>query len=289
MHYQGDVFRPPSEAKSILLQVTTGCSHNKCTFCGMYKNSRFSIKDDDIIMEDIEYASRHFQRQKRLFICDGDALILPQKRLLHILNAIREQLPWVERVGIYANTKSIRLKSDEDLQKLRDAGLKIAYMGLESGDDVTLEHICKGSNAQRMVEMGKRLRSAGMLLSVTVLLGIAGKKRSHVHAVETGRVLSAIDPEYVGALSLMLSQGTDLYSSYEKGLFELLEPMEMLEELAVMITHTDLSGGYFHANHASNYLPIKARLPEEKEKTLQLIHSALQGKVGLKAEQYRSF
>lgn len=289
MHYQGDVFRPPSEAKSILLQVTTGCSHNKCTFCGMYKNSRFSIKDDDIIMEDIKYASRHFQRQKRLFICDGDALILPQKRLLHILNAIREQLPWVERVGIYANTKSIRRKSDEDLQKLRGAGLKIAYMGLESGDDVTLEHICKGSNAQRMIDMGKRLRSAGMLLSVTVLLGIAGKKRSHVHAAETGRVLSAIDPEYVGALSLMLSQGTDLYSSYEKGLFELLEPMEMLEELGLMITHTDLSDGYFHANHASNYLPIKARLPEEKEETLRLIQSALQGKVGLKAEQYRSF
>ena len=289
MHYQGDVFRPPSEAKSILLQVTTGCSHNKCTFCDMYKNSRFSIKDDDIIMEDIEYASRHFQRQKRLFICDGDALILPQKRLVKILRAIREQLPWVERIGIYANTKSIRLKSDQDLQELRGAGLKIAYMGLESGDDVTLEQICKGSNAQHMINMGKRIRSAGMLLSVTVLLGIAGKERSHIHAAETGRVLSAMDPEYVGALSLMLSQGTPLYSSYEKGMFQLLEPLEMLEELALMITHTDLSDGYFHANHASNYLPIKARLPEQKEETLQLIHSALQGKVSIKSEQYRLF
>lgn len=289
MHYQGDVFRPPSEAKSILLQVTTGCSHNKCTFCGMYKNSRFSIKDDATIMEDIDYAARHFQRLRRLFICDGDALILPQRRLLRILEAIGERLPWVERVGIYANTKSIRQKTDADLRALREAGLKIAYMGLESGDDVTLQRICKGGDAAAMVAMGQRLRRAGMLLSVTVILGIAGRERSHAHAKASGLALSAMDPEYVGALSLMLTPGTQLHTAYENGNFVLLDPLEMLEELRIMISHTDVSGGYFHANHASNYLPIKARLPEEKEATLEQIHQALQGKVSLKEERYRLF
>lgn len=289
MHYEGDIFRPPSEGKSILLQVTTGCSHNKCSFCGMYKNSRFSIKDQAVIMEDIAYAASHFRGQKRLFLCDGDALIIPQKRLLEILNAVTEKLPWLERIGIYANGKSIRMKSDQDLKELHEAGLDIAYLGLESGDDQTLKDISKGSDANEMVTGGQRVRRAGIKLSVTVLLGIGGKKRSHMHARETGKALSAIDPEYVGALSLMLTPGTPLYTAYEQKEFVLLEPHEMLEELGIMISHTHMSGGYFHANHASNYLPVKAYLPEDKEKTLELIKSALAGKIDLKKEQYRAF
>ncbi len=287
MHYQGDIFRPPSEAYSILLQVTTGCSHNKCTFCRMYKNSRFSIKDQETILADIDYAARHFRHQDRLFLCDGDALILPQERLLAILVAIREKLPWVTRVGTYANTKSIRMKSPEQLCQLRQLGLSIAYMGLESGDDVTLAAINKGADASRMIDMGRKLRAAGIKLSITVLLGIAGRERSHNHAQETGRVLTQIDPEYVGALSLMLVPGSPLFAAHEQGNFPLLSSQEMLEELALMIAATELTGGYFHANHASNYLPIKARLPQDKEATLRLISQALQGQVSLKPEYLR--
>ena len=135
MHYVGNIFRPPSEANSILLQVTTGCSHNKCSFCGMYKDARFSIKDEAMIDEDLAFAARHCRRQHRLFLCDGDALIIPQPRLVAILQAIRDRLPWVTRVGAYANTKGIRRKSPEELAQLRALGLHILYMGLESGDD----------------------------------------------------------------------------------------------------------------------------------------------------------
>ena len=153
MHYQGNIFRPPSEANSILLQVSTGCSHNKCSFCGMYKESRFTIKSDEVIMADIDFAALHCRRQNRLFLCDGDSLILPQKRLLPILKAISTKLPWVERIGTYANTKSIKMKTPEELADLREHGLGMAYMGLESGDDTTLKAVQKGATAEKMIQM----------------------------------------------------------------------------------------------------------------------------------------
>ena len=287
MHYEGNIIRPPSEAGSILLQATVGCSHNKCTFCGAYKGERFKIKSDEMIMADLDFAATHYRRQERLFICDGDAMIIPQKRLVNILSAIRQKLPWVTRVGVYANTKSLHLKSAADLDQLAKLGLGIAYMGLESGDDATLAAICKGASADKMIRMGRKARQAGIRLSLTVLLGVAGRQRSLVHARKTGEVLSAIDPEYVGALSLMLIPGTPLFTDYEAGTFELIGPDEMLMELGTMIAHTCLTGGLFHANHASNYLPIRARLPEDKEATLKLIDAALAGKVKLRSEWMR--
>ena len=288
MHYEGDIYRPPSEADSILLQVAVGCSHNKCTFCSSFKQKRFKIKSDDIIMEDIAFAAKHFKRQRRLFICDGDALIIPQKRLLKILAAIRENLPWVTRVGIYGNTKSLDMKTPEQLEELRDMGLGIVYMGLETGDDTTLKRINKGANSDKMIRMGKKAKAAGLKLSITVLIGIAGRERSQIHARETGRVLSAIDPEYVGALSLILVPGTLLHQSYEAGEFELLEPIEMLKELRTMFATTHLTGGLFHANHASNYLPIRARLPEDQQQILKQIDAAIAGEIPLKPEYMRA-
>ena len=288
MHYEGNIIRPPSEANSILLQVTVGCSRNKCTFCGTYRGDRFRITSDEIILEDIAFAARHCKRQRRVFLCDGDALIIPQKRLLKILIEIEKQLPWVTRVGVYANAKSLKMKTSEQLEELRSHGLGIAYMGLETGDDVTLKNIDKGASADHMIRMGRKARAAGIKLSITVLLGIAGRQRSLNHARETGRVLSAIDPEYVGALSLMLIPGTPLFQDFKAGDFTLIEPAEMLQELRTMIAHTDLSRGLFHANHASNYLPIKARLPRDKEATLQLIDNALAGKISLKPEYLRA-
>ena len=288
MHYEGNIIRPPSEANSILLQVTVGCSRNKCTFCGTYMGERFRIKPDSIIMKDIEFAAQHCKRQRRVFLCDGDALIVPQKRLLNILKTIEERLPWVTRVGVYANAKSLEMKTIEELKTLKNHGLGIAYMGLETGDDVTLKKINKGATSSKMIAMGKKAREAGLKLSLTVLLGIAGRDRSHVHAKETGRVLSAIDPDYVGALSLMLIPGTPLFDDLQSAKFELIEPDEMLAELRTMIADTHLTKGLFHANHASNYLPIKARLPKEKEKTLTLIDQALAGKIALKPEYLRA-
>ncbi|MBW1607924.1 MAG: B12-binding domain-containing radical SAM protein [Deltaproteobacteria bacterium] len=288
MHYEGNIIRPPSEANSILLQITVGCSRNKCTFCGAYKGERFRIKTDSVIMEDIAFASNHCRRQRRVFLCDGDALIVPQKRLMNILMEIEKQLPWVTRVGAYANSKSLKMKTLDELKALKAHGLGILYMGLETGDDVTLKKINKGATSEEMIQMGIKARAAGMKLSITVLLGIAGKKRSQVHARETGRVLSAIDPEYVGALTLMLIPGTPLYEDYKDGEFPLLKPEEMLNELKTMIAATELSKGLFHANHASNYLPIKARLPKDKAVTLRLIDEALAGKISLKPEYFRA-
>ena len=288
MHYEGMIIRPPSEANSILLQVTLGCSHNKCTFCGTFREKRFNIKKDDVIFEDIEFARNNCRRQNRLFICDGDALIVPQKRLVPILERIRERLPWVERIGVYANTKSIKMKTEEELEQLRNLGVKIAYMGLESGDDKVLKDIRKGATAEKMITMGRKLKRAGIKVSVTVLLGLGGKDGSMDHARETGRVLTAMDPDFVGALSLMLIPGTELHDQYEAGDFELLGPEDMLTELGGMIAATTLTNGLFHANHASNYLPIRARLPGDKEKTLELISQALAGNVPLKPEHMRA-
>jgi radical SAM superfamily enzyme YgiQ (UPF0313 family) len=288
MHYEGNIIRPPSEANSILLQVTVGCSRNKCTFCGTYMGERFRIKTDEIVMADIAFAAQYCRRQRRVFLCDGDALIIPQKRLLTILAEIRRQLPWVTRVGAYANAKSLNLKTPEQLKTLKESGLGILYMGLESGDDEVLKAIDKGASAATMIAMGRKAKAAGFKLSVTVLLGLAGRQRSQVHARETGRVLSAMDPDYVGALSLMLIPGTPLHDDYLSGTFELIEPEEMLAELRTMVEHTHLSQGLFHANHASNYLPIKARLPKDKEATLHLIDQALAGQVALKPEWLRA-
>ncbi|MDM8523405.1 radical SAM protein [Desulfococcaceae bacterium HSG8] len=288
MHYEGNIIRPPSEANSILLQVTVGCSRNKCTFCGTYTGERFRIKPDDIIMQDIAFASEYCKKQRRVFLCDGDVMVIPQKRLLKILTEIRKQLPWVTRVGTYANAKSLKMKTDEQLRELREYGLGIAYMGLETGDDVTLKNINKGAMSETMIQMGKKAREAGIKFSITVLLGIAGRERSQIHAEETGRVLSAIDPEYVGALSLMLIPGTPLYQDHASGNFHLIDPDEMLKELRTMIANTDLSRGLFHANHASNYLPIRARLPKDKDSTIQLIDQALAGEVALKPEWLRA-
>ena len=239
-------------------------------------------------MEDIAFAARYCKRQRRVFLCDGDALIVPQKRLLKILQEIETQLPWVTRVGIYANAKSLKMKTLDELKILREHGLGIVYMGLETGDDLTLYKINKGAKADDMIAMGKKAKAAGFKLSLTVLLGIAGRQRSQVHAQETGRVLSAIDPDYVGALSLMLIPGTPLFGEYEAGDFELLEPKEMLAELRTMIAATDLNQGLFHANHASNYLPIRARLPKEKAAIIARIDQALAGKVALKPEYMRA-
>ena len=288
MHYEGHCIRPPSEAYSILLQVTLGCSHNKCTFCGTYSDKRFTIKDNNIILSDILYASKYMKRQDRVFLMDGDALIIPQKRLMWILDKIKEYLPWVQRVGAYANTKGIKMKSPEDLSELKENGLGILYLGVETGYDEVREKIKKGSTAKECIEMGKEVKEAGIKLSVTVLLGIAGREKSLEHARATGKLLSAMDPDYIGALTVMLIPGTPLAREYERGDFELPDERGFLMELREMISNTNLTRGLFFSNHASNYLPIKARLPRGKQDALDQIDMALNGEIELKPEWMRA-
>lgn len=289
MHYEGNCIRPPPEAFSILLQVTLGCSHNKCTFCGTYKDKRFGIKDDGIILSDILFASKHMRKQDRVFLMDGDALIIPQKRLVWILDRINEHLPWVNGVGSYANTKSISLKSSQDLDDLRTRGLDRIYLGVETGDDQIRKKLLKGFTAQHCAEMAKKVKNAGMHLTVTVLLGIAGVERSLEHARATGELLSIMDPDHVAALTVIPVPGTPFWDQIERG--ELSPPDErgMIIEMREMISHTNLRGGTFASNHASNYLSLRVRLPEGKQEALDLIDSALEGRIGLKPEWMRAF
>lgn len=288
MYYEGTVIRPPSEADSIILQVTVGCSHNKCTFCGTYKGERFRIKDDRVIDADLDYASKHLSFLSRVFIADGDALIMPQKRLVALLEKIREKMPWVRRVGLYGNAKSVLLKQPEELVRLRELGLGIVYLGLESGDAQVLRDIRKGSSPERMTEAGRRVREAGIKLSVTALLGVAGRDRSLEHARATGEILSAMDPNYVGVLSLMILPNTEMATALHEGRFEMISPEEMLLELREMLAHTQLTRGLFFSNHASNYLPLKVKMPTDKEKALRTIDEALEGRVRLKPEWMRA-
>ncbi|NLA75270.1 MAG: radical SAM protein [Deltaproteobacteria bacterium] len=288
MHYEGYCVRPPSEAHSILLQVTLGCSHNKCTFCGTFADKPFRIKDEKIILSDIIYASRYMQDQERLLLMDGDALIIPQKRLMWILDRIKEHLPWVKRVGAYANTKGIKLKTAAELAELKANGLGILYLGVETGDDEVRKKIQKGSTADECIEMGKKVKEAGIKLSVTVLLGIAGKEKSLDHAKATGKLLSKMDPDYIGALTVMFVPGTELHKEHERGEFALPDEQGLLRELREMILHTDITRGLFFSNHASNYLPVRARLPRGRQEALDQIDKALNGGVRLKPEWMRA-
>ena len=289
MHYEGNCIRPPPEAASILLQVTLGCSHNKCTFCGTFKDKPFAIKDDDIILSDILFAAKYMKAQEQVFLMDGDALIIPQKRLTWILEQIQEHLPWVKRVGAYANTKSIGMKTPQELSELHENKLGMLYLGVESGDDEVRKKIKKGSSAQRCLEMGKKVKRAGIQLTVTLLLGIAGREKSRQHARATGKLISAMDPDFASTLTVMLIPGTPLWEEYERGDFKLPDQRELLVEMKELVTFTNLSHGLFSSNHASNYLPLRAWLPEGKPALLDSIDAALQGEIGLKPEWMRAF
>jgi len=277
MKYEGIVIRPPSEAESLILQVTLGCSHNRCTFCPTYKVRRFRIKDLEVIKEEIEEVASYGPFRK-VFLADGDALIIPQPKLVAILEYLIEKLPGLRRVGIYGNAKSILRKTVEELKALKSLKLGIIYLGVETGDEVLLEEIRKGVPYEQMVEAGRRVKEAGITLSVTVLLGLGGVRDGQQHALATAKILSDIDPDFASALTLMAVPGTPLYEEMEAGRFELPSPFQLLEELGTIIAHANFSRCYFTSNHASNYLPIKARLPKDKEAVVRLIHDVVSSK-----------
>jgi len=275
MKYEGAIIRPPSEAYSQLLQVTVGCSHNRCTFCPAYKEKKFRIKSFDEIQEDI-LESGTYRRIERVFLCDGDALIIPQKRLVQIMESIRVNIRGVKRVGTYANAKSVLRKTRDELTELKELGMGIIYLGVETGNAELLEKINKGVTYEQMVQAASRVKEAGIPLSVTVILGLGGKEKSLQHARDTSRILSDIDPDYAGALTLMIVPGTPLYEEYIKREFILPDQFGLLNELAIIIEGSNFSNCYFTSNHASNYLPVKARLPQEKESVVRMIHRVIE-------------
>jgi radical SAM superfamily enzyme YgiQ (UPF0313 family) len=286
LHYEGRMFRPPNEADAILLQVTVGCSHNGCRFCGMYREKRFGIKSLNVIRDDIAQARSEFPHVGRVFLCDGDALAIPHKQLVEILQAIRIGLPEVILVASYANAKSVAHKTEAELAELRALNLKLMHMGLESGDDATLLRMEKHGDSHFHVTQAKRAHAADIKLFVTVLLGLGGTARSREHAYATAHALSAMNPSRVGALSLMLIPGTPLYADVQRREFEIPSPRQMLLELRTIIEKTEMRG-MFYANHASNYLPIRARLPRGRAEALAQVDAALEGRAPLKPEWMR--
>lgn len=274
MKYEGAIIRPPSEANSILLQVTVGCSHNKCTFCPAYKEKKFRIKSTDEVEEDILEASR-YRSSEKIFLCDGDALIIPQAKLVQILNSIKRNMKGIKRVGTYANAKSILRKSLDELIELKNLGISIVYLGVETGSPDLLQKIKKGITCAQMVQAGRLIKEAGIMLSTTVILGLGGNEKSIEHAIETAKILSEIDPAFASALTLMLVPGTPLYTEYLSGHFVMPDKFGLLKELALIIENSSFTGCYFTSNHASNYLPIKAMLPNEKKKAVSMIYDVI--------------
>jgi len=286
--YQGTVIRPPSEAGSIILQVTVGCSHNRCTFCGAYKDEPFRYKDQAIIAADLAYAARFFPDNSRLFLADGDVLTIPQHRLLALMDSIREQLPAVRRIRLYGNGKSIRSKSLADLQALKDRGLDRIYMGLESGDEEVLAAIKKGNTAQQLIAAARKVREAGIFLSITVLLGIGGLGGSSRHAIATAQVLNQMYPNQIAALTVMPIPGTPLHNDIVQGRFQLPDELAMLQELKTLVSHITLDRVQFQANHASNFLPLDCRLVRDRETVLAWIDQAIAGEIPLMPDYMRA-
>jgi len=290
MNYEGMIYRPPSEADSLILQVTVGCSYNRCTFCGAYQGKSFRIKKWDEIREDIDEAASHGMEIRRVFLADGDALILPQADLIRILDTMKGRFRGLERVGVYANARDILHKKVEELVSLREGGLRILYLGLESGNPEVLKRIKKNATTDQMIRAARRVKESGIQLSVTVILGIGSTEKSLAHAEDTGKVLTEMDPDYVGALSLMIVPGTPIEEEIDTGKRVLPTPFGMIEELERMIDVFHCTSCFFASNHASNYLPIRLRLPEEKEKGLRMIRDVLKKKdpALLRPEFYRA-
>lgn len=279
--YDTPVFRPPSEARSFILRVTRGCAHNKCTYCNMYRGVPFQILSDEEISRQIALAVHYGKESvRRIFLADGDALVLPTAKLLKILQALRDNFPKLQRVASYAAPKDILRKSEEELRQLKEAGLQLLYYGMETGDDITLKAVNKGVNAAEAIEAGRRVTASGMKLSLMIILGLAGKEGSQRHALETAKAINIIQPTMLSALCLMLYRGSELLDQFENGEFNPLSPQGLMEELHLMMQNIDLPQDkhcLFRSNHVSNYVQLAGTLPKDKDRLLrEIAYSAQQ-------------
>jgi radical SAM superfamily enzyme YgiQ (UPF0313 family) len=290
MRYYGNVVRPPSEAWSYILQITYGCSHNRCTFCSTYLDKPFQVRPAQEVLEDIEMARSYIPHTRRVFLADGNALVLSNRQLVPILDALAKAFPNLERVSIYANAQDILRKSEEELATLYRKKLDMIYMGLESGDEEILRRVKKGATAAEMIEAVRKAQATGLKTSVIGILGLGERQRSREHAIATGQVVSAMDPAYFSLLTLMVVPGTELYRQYQASEFVLIEPLEMLAEMRVMIQQMEgITHCVFRTNHASNYLPLAGTLPQDKGRLLATLdHALAQGESVLRPEYLRA-
>jgi len=274
MKYEGMIYRPPSEAGSLILQVAVGCSYNKCTFCHSFQDKSFRVKSFDEIREDIDEAAS-YGPIPRVFLADGNALAMPYEDIAEVLKYLKLKIQGLKRVGIYANAADILKKDTEELRELNELGLGIIYLGLESGNAEVLKRIRKNATADQMIRAAGCVKEADILLSITALLGIGGVELSGEHARDTGNVLSAMDPDYVGALSLMIVPGTPIDAELRAGRFIMPSPFGLIKELEEIVSGCDFTNCFFASNHASNYLPLRIRMPEEKQSALKQIRAVL--------------
>lgn len=276
MKYEGSLYRPPSEAYSLIVQATIGCTHNKCTFCSMYKDKTFRIRSTDEIIEDFQIGRERYKYVKRIFIADGDALAIKTEELIKILSFIRERFPECERVGIYGSPKAILSKTSQELEQLKSLGLGIIYLGVESGSEKILRNINKGVTKEEMIQAGKKVVKSGIKLSITLISGIGGRENSLDHSLESAKIINEINPNYVGLLTLIVEEGTPLYEDVQTGRFQLLSPREILLETKEMVKNIDVDNCVFRSNHASNYVSLKGTLPQDKDLILSQIAEGLE-------------
>lgn len=288
MNYNMPLYRPPSEAYSLIVQATLGCSHNKCTFCDMYKTKKFIIKPIEQIKKEIDYYRETVKTAPRVFLADGDALIIEFEMLSEIIVYIKERFPECNRISMYGSPKSILLKSEKELKELKNLGVFLIYLGLESGDDEVLKSVNKGVVVKEIIDAGLKVKGAGIKLSITAIAGLGGKALSNNHAINTGRAVSVIQPEYFSILSLMYNKNTELYKNIENGSFVPLENFEILNEIKKIIQNIDTESNIiFRSNHASNYLSLEGTFPKDKNKIIDEIDAALENNL-LIPEIYRA-
>lgn len=275
MRYEGSLYRPPSEAYSLIVQATIGCTHNKCTFCSMYKDKQFRVRSTEEIIEDFKLGRERYKRVDRIFIADGDALVVKTEEMVKILTFIKDNFPECDRIGIYGSPKAILTKTKEELEQLKSLGLGIVYLGVESGSDKILKAINKGVNREEMIQAGQRVVESGIKLSITLISGIGGTIDSLEHAKESASAINEIKPQYVGLLTLIVEEGVPLYDDVQNGKFTLLTPKEVLLETKQMVENLNVDNCVFRSNHASNYVALMGTLGKDKNLILSQIEEGL--------------
>lgn len=287
IEYDPPVYRPPGEWRSFLVQATIGCSHNGCTFCGMYKGKKFRIRPMDDIIGDIREAAAFYNQYEKVFLCDGDAIVMKTEDLLEIIGEIKKDFPHCRLISTYAGPRSTLSKTPEELKILQEAGLGRAYLGIETGMESLLQSTNKGVTRAEMLEAGLRLRNAGIDLWGIILIGLGGKPLSMENARETARIINEMQPNHLSAMNYTPVEGTKLGNQALRGEFQVLSAKESLMETAELIRNLEVSGMHFTSDHASNYLPLKGTLNEDRNKLLRLIDGAIGGTVAVRSEQSR--
>ena len=288
MRYEGSVYRPPSEAYSLIVQVTLGCANNTCTFCGMFKEKKFRVRDPEEVLEDFNMARRYYKRVERIFLADADALVLKNDKLMAILDHIRRIFPECERVGIYGSPQDVLRKTPEELRQLKENGIGIIYIGAESGSDKVLKDIRKGATRGEIIEAVRKIEASDIKSSVTFISGLGGKSDWREHATDTGTMISEMEPSYASLLTLIVEPSAPLHADLAAGKFKLLTPVEVVEETLLLLSNINLEKTcVFRSNHASNYVSLRGDLPADKSRMLKQLENAMKNSGGLKDERFR--